>query len=58
MLMQTEEEDFNDKFRNEMAGSSGLMGLNESEEEEEEKNTLRGNQGQATLSSGAMVKDM
>ena len=54
MLMQTEEEDFNDKFRNEMAGSSGLIGFNESEEEEEEKNTLRGNQGQATLSSGAM----
>ncbi len=41
-----------------MAGSSGLMGLNEFEEEEEEKNTLKGNQGQATLSSGAMDKDM
>jgi hypothetical protein len=58
-LMQTEEDDFNDRFRNEAAGSSGLMGLDDMEdEEEEEKNPTTGNVTQTRLTSGNMDKDM
>lgn len=31
MLMKTQEENFNDRFRNEAAGSSALMGIDEDE---------------------------
>ena len=55
--MQTEEDDFNDRFRNEAAGSSGLMGLDD-DMDEEEKNPQIGNPMQARLTSGAMDKEM
>ena len=35
-LLQTEEDDFNDRFRNEAAGSDALMGLDDNMEDEEE----------------------
>ena len=56
--MQTEEDDFNDRFRNEAAGSSGLMGLDDDEMDEEEKTPQIGNQMQTRLTSGAMDKEM
>lgn len=33
MLDQTKEEDFNERFRNQMAGNAGLIGIDEDEEE-------------------------
>ena len=58
--MQTEEDDFNDRFRNEAAGSSALMGLDDMEdEEEEEKNPAATGQNTHTrLTSGNMDKEM
>ena len=57
--MQTEEDDFNDRFRNEAAGSSALMGLDDMEDvEEEEKNPTNGQNTQTRLTSGKMDKDM
>ena len=59
ILMQTEEDDFNDRFRNEVAGSSALMGLDDMEDdEEEEKNSATGQVTQTRLTSGNMDKDM
>ena len=59
LLMQTEEDDFNDRFRNEAAGSSALMGIDDMEdEEEEEKNPPIGQRSQTQLTSGNMDKDM
>ena len=59
LLMQTEEDDFNDRFRNEAAGSSTLMGLDDMEDEEEEvKNPAHGQNTQTRLTSGNMDKDM
>lgn len=59
LLMQTEEDDFNDRFRNEAAGSSALMGIDDMEdEEEEEKNPPIGQRSQTRLTSGNMDKDM
>ena len=58
-LMQTEEDDFNDRFRNETAGSNALMGLDDIEEEEEKKPSNQfGVNMQTRLTSGAMDKEM
>jgi len=57
--MQTEEDDFNDRFRNEAAGSSALMSLDDMEDdEEEEKSPATGQVKQTRLTSGNMDKDM
>ena len=40
IFLQTDEGDFNDRFRNEAAGSSALLGVDDENEEEELKNPL------------------
>ena len=51
MLIQTEEDDFNERFKSEAAGSSALMGLDEEEDD-------LGDKGAARLASGTLDSDM
>ncbi len=57
MLNQTKEEDFNERFRNQMAGDAGLIGVDEDEEEKSDIE-IETKQFKSQLSSGNMDVDM
>jgi len=58
MFLHTDEADFNDRFRNEAAGSSALLGVDDEQEEDEEELKKPELKFHAQLSSGNIDKDM